>query len=556
MSAHNQDSDRHLLELIADLQDGQLSEEKSEELSALLEASSEARKTYRAFMDLHAQLESLPVEELLSGVVNDDSLSGSMDDDLPSAKIAQLSPSIAKKKRTKSDLVKWFTSAAAIYVISMISVYWLTANNTSTPSSSLENHFSTSIQEVAILTQTVEVIWENPDAVNYSVGHALPKGLFNLKEGLAQLEFFNGATVIIEGPTVIELISPERARVVSGKLRAFVPEMAQGFTIEGPKFDAVDLGTEFVMSIDEDGSSEVFVIDGKVDLHNKGGEKFKSLQSGAGVKNGHDADVFQPMEQLQQNFIGRREMVEFSKHQTENNAMLWAAHRRRWAEDPHTLVYFDFEDHQPWDRQLNGAGYSHSNDAAIIGADWSEGRWYKKGALEFKTVNDRVRLNIPEPLEAITLMIHIRLDGISNWRNSFLMSDEFKSQQIHWQLHESGRIKFQIKGICDHLSEETIKPSDIGRWSYFTAVCDIKEKRSWLYLNGELIDSCKTQKSLPFSVGRAEICNWKNSKRITNMSVRSTNGHVDEFLILKRALSADEIKSFCSLGALSEDKNK
>jgi hypothetical protein len=57
------------------------------------------------------------------------------------------------------------------------------------------------------------------------------------------------------------------------RIRAFVPEPAQGFVIETPDYQAVDLGTEFAMSVGSDGRSEVHVVDGEVRLDEKDGRE-------------------------------------------------------------------------------------------------------------------------------------------------------------------------------------------------------------------------------------------------------------------------------------------
>jgi len=67
-------------------------------------------------------------------------------------------------------------------------------------------------------------------------------------------------------------------------------------------------------------------------------------------------------------------------------------------DDPDTLILFDFE-------SQNGVGLNKRADSpngAIIGAQWTRGRWPGIGALNFKRVTDRVRLNIPGSYDAIT----------------------------------------------------------------------------------------------------------------------------------------------------------
>jgi hypothetical protein len=70
--------------------------------------------------------------------------------------------------------------------------------------------------------------------------------------------------------------------------------------------------------------------------------------------------------------------------------------------DPKTVLYFSFDNHSPWSRILRNESVSNSSvqNGAIVGCNWSEGRWSGKGALSFKRKNDRVRLQLPSHLKS------------------------------------------------------------------------------------------------------------------------------------------------------------
>ncbi len=85
-----------------------------------------------------------------------------------------------------------------------------------------------------------------------------------LQSGLAQIEFDRGARVLLQGPAELVLVSGSEARLVHGKLTARVPAAARGFTILSPQGKVVDLGTEFGLSVDEEGETTVRVFDGLV----------------------------------------------------------------------------------------------------------------------------------------------------------------------------------------------------------------------------------------------------------------------------------------------------
>src|SRR5262249_43977123 len=86
-----------------------------------------------------------------------------------------------------------------------------------------------------------------------------------LERGLAEIRFQCGARVVLEGPASLELLSGESARLRQGKLTARAPETAAGFAILFPQGKVTDLGTEFGMSVAEDGAANVYVFEGKVE---------------------------------------------------------------------------------------------------------------------------------------------------------------------------------------------------------------------------------------------------------------------------------------------------
>ena len=82
--------------------------------------------------------------------------------------------------------------------------------------------------------------------------------------GLAEIEFDCGARVILQGPAGLRLLSGRSARLLKGKLTARVPARARGFTVLTPHNKVVDLGTEFGLSVDDDGAATVRVFTGEV----------------------------------------------------------------------------------------------------------------------------------------------------------------------------------------------------------------------------------------------------------------------------------------------------
>jgi hypothetical protein len=118
---------------------------------------------------------------------------------------------------------------------------------------------------VATLTGGIDVRWSNPD-LSTELGSPLRPGSIKLVEGTAEITFDEGARIVIEAPAEINLENSNRAFLHLGKLSAEVPVQARGFKINTPNASITDLGTEFGVRVAEDGTSDIYVLKGKVSL--------------------------------------------------------------------------------------------------------------------------------------------------------------------------------------------------------------------------------------------------------------------------------------------------
>jgi hypothetical protein len=87
-----------------------------------------------------------------------------------------------------------------------------------------------------------------------------------IDSGTGTLDFANGARVTVYGPARVETIGPAEARLLSGRLVAFVPPAARGFAVQTTAGRVVDLGTRFGVSTGAEDSAEVHVFEGKVEV--------------------------------------------------------------------------------------------------------------------------------------------------------------------------------------------------------------------------------------------------------------------------------------------------
>lgn len=116
---------------------------------------------------------------------------------------------------------------------------------------------------VATLIEAENCRWAGSDLPTVE-GAGLGAGTLALTEGMATIRFKSGATVTLEAPSVLEVESAMKCRLVEGSVVADVPESAHGFTIDTATMEVIDLGTRFGVTTTSLGDANVFVFEGEV----------------------------------------------------------------------------------------------------------------------------------------------------------------------------------------------------------------------------------------------------------------------------------------------------
>ena len=116
--------------------------------------------------------------------------------------------------------------------------------------------------EVGLFVQGQFVDWEDeslrPTRKSLRIGDVIATD-----DGLMNLRFHCGAEVLLKGPAQLEVLSPMRALLRRGTLTARMEDSAHGFRIDTPNSKITDLGTEFGLSVDEEGATDTVVFSGK-----------------------------------------------------------------------------------------------------------------------------------------------------------------------------------------------------------------------------------------------------------------------------------------------------
>ena len=166
--------------------DGEISPEERERLESILRDDWEARRLYLELADLHARL----LRE-------------------PSVSTGRITSVAARRKTRTRPVVLAILAAAAAIVVS--GAFWMSRPATEDESVS---------SGVAMLGETMDAVFSGD---GLRAGDTLVPGRVNLESGLAQIEFFSGATLLAEGRAELEVISAWEVRCLSGRIRVRVP---------------------------------------------------------------------------------------------------------------------------------------------------------------------------------------------------------------------------------------------------------------------------------------------------------------------------------------------
>jgi len=534
-------------EAVAAVCHGLISEGQARALNELLRENPAARDEYILRLELHARLASdpdliaegqpVPVHESMSGQPHLAPWSGRP---------------VKEAKRWWRRREAWAVAAVALLLLTAIG-WWR-----STLLRSVDVPGTTSMA-VAMLDRAVDAKWatagERPQ-----LGGPLEPGALRLESGMVQVVFYSGARVVIEGPAEFGLVGPDELSFRLGRLTAEVAPQAVGFRVVTPQARVTDVGTAFGLDVTED-ATELHVFEGKVELEPVHGSGVRVLEEGTAtaVEESRrprpifmDAWKFASLFELQQRSVA----AEASRYER------WRQAGERLNDDPSLLVRLDFEGGARDDWRLLNACKRRTavTDGTVIGCQWTNGRWPDKRALEFQSVNDRVRLSVPGEFESLTLAMWVRVQGLDRRINSLFMSDGFAAGTIHWSIRNDGVLGLTLIGPGVRNYEIVATPpvltlDRLGMWVHLAVVVDGPRRRVVQYVDGFPVGTQTHRMEPPFTVGESELGNWNAEGFPGNdpFLIRNFSGAMDEFCLFARALGDDEIRELYRRGKPQPD---
>ncbi|MDV6029406.1 MAG: hypothetical protein F9B45_04725 [Phycisphaera sp. RhM] len=415
----------------------------------------------------------------------------------------------------------------------------------------------------ATLRSAVDLQWSS-DSLAFREGDVLPNGVLQFDEGIAEIDFFCGATLIVEGPAALDVESDWSVRVVKGRLRASVPPAARGFIVKAADSEIIDLGTEFAVEVGAD-EARVEVIDGEVELrggrhdgdHLVTGERqwLKGSQS--------RPDAFKGLSTVS-DLQRRREDAQSQQFEQ------WKTYSQQLRTDDRLIAYYPIAESDAERSIPNRAASGSELDGILVGpVTRADGRFGAAStALEFDRPGSRVRTRIDGAFDAFTFACWVRIDSLEHRYNSLFMGDGYENGEPHWQIHEDGRLMFSVMvddtpgaglGPAEdsrlhriYYTEPIWDVSESGKWLHIAAVYDPVARQVNQFVNGELISSEPITDQFhvqTLRIGTAEIGNWGQPLRNSPwFAVRNLNGAIDELAIFNAALGREEIQTLYEQG--------
>ncbi len=185
------------------------------------------------------------------------------------AETAPLAMPTLKPAKPRRFLPQW--AAAAALLLGGIGIgWWAKREHPTSPGVAVNNPPATFIpygsETVGRITGSEGAQWQG---TTHAVGDWIRTGLLDLRAGSVVFTFDCGASVQLRGPARLHLTSPTRALLESGTATVDIPAQAYGFVFETPTTEISRRLSRFALAVDEDGHTEIHVLDGQIQLSGK-----------------------------------------------------------------------------------------------------------------------------------------------------------------------------------------------------------------------------------------------------------------------------------------------
>ena len=233
---------------------------------------------------LQVEVESLFDEKLWDALLKEEETAPEVEIENPPALEKELVRVVKREKKTRkinktTFLVPIISLAAMICLVVYVMLVPKTTN-----------------VEVATLTDSLNAQWAESSApANNSrlVTNHVP---LMLRKGHVEIVFDNNSKVVIESPAEFQVLSYDQIKLNYGRLYATIPQEGLGFIVSTPNSKIIDLGTEFGVQANVNGTTELHVVKGKTTLVSGPEDNKTNMLIEAGSARKMSADSLAPID--------------------------------------------------------------------------------------------------------------------------------------------------------------------------------------------------------------------------------------------------------------------
>jgi hypothetical protein len=400
------------------------------------------------------------------------------------------------------------------------------------------------------LAATIDAKWGGQTPTASDARQAMSPGAYQLDSGRAMLAFEGGARVVVEAPAKFS-VAKASLTLSSGQIAVLCADAkSRELVIHTSTTEIVDLGTEFGVAVTTDGATDVRVFDGRIRVTPKGATA-KELTSGESIQVNAAAQFAAATASTR--FVRVSEFEVEQRSRISIPSSRWTASTlARVRKDTDLLLWCDMNAASDTSAVPNLASYDavpiRRADGSIRPLRFVDGRQAGDKAVEFIDATDRLVVNVPGRFDRMTLAVWVQLygeDADALRHRGLLMSNGFGDPgQAHWQgKGRDFRLSF-FSGGEGTFARFAARPDALmdGGWHLLVTVVDTSVPTVTHYLDGVRVYQRKIDGKAPaLTLGPSSI-GGKAPDAAKPDDHRALNGKIDDLLVWRRALSADEVK--------------
>ncbi|QDU76802.1 FecR protein [Bremerella volcania] len=257
--------------LLEVLVEGCLTEQEKALLTEILRNDAEARTFFVEYMSLHATLQWEAIElfqmDKAGGIAH--RVSGEKSCDMANLDVDKASLPAVKTAWHRGAV--WALASMALASCFLFAfVYWSGESGSGERrvihSSEIRRKNTNQNSFVGILSATHNAQW-SPTMANLTQGNFIVAGDFTLVSGKVSIDLFEGGRIFASGPAHFNVSSDQSLVIASGKVRVSIEDEHARLKVETPAAELIHIGTEFIVEVWPDGTSDLAVLDGAVEVY-------------------------------------------------------------------------------------------------------------------------------------------------------------------------------------------------------------------------------------------------------------------------------------------------